>query len=269
MSRATSRPCPHDLRPGTTVCLHCRREANLERRARLQRRVLKVATGVSVAIVGAIAVALFGIGRSAAGPVLPGRRPAVSSVVPQGRPVATAPVRAPDSVRAGSLSVASTTSATAAGAPSAPSAPSAPGAPLPAVASGAAALTSAPHASAPAVVPVIPEGRHRIDAAIFAERTGDTVVVHFDTPDTRTRRPEKFERTVRETLPAVYGALADSMLATVPEGRLAAGGDLLTELPERGIRLAAPNGAAVTLWPETRPGEDGPLVVTYRVVPTR
>ena len=91
---------------------------------------------------------------------------------------------------------------------------------------------------------------------------GRTVAVHLDTPATRTRRRDKFERMVRATLPAVFGATADSALAAVPAGSLASTGDLLTELPTRGLRLATPNGT-LALWPATRPGRDGPLVVTY------
>jgi hypothetical protein len=59
------------------------------------------------------------------------------------------------------------------------------------------------------------------------------------------------------------------MLAAVKPGTLVGGDDLVTELPERGIRLAHPSGAALVLWPETRPGRDGPLVVAYRVTATQ
>lgn len=235
MSRATPRPCPHDLRPGTTVCLHCRREANLEARARLRRQVLRVATGLSVVAVVGIAVALLGVGRSAAG----------SLPAPASRSVArhTARVAAATAPAARDTAFPVRPTGSAAGTPAAPATPS--------------------------LSPMIGDGRHDLGAGMYAERTGDTVLVHFDTPEARTRHPEKFERTVRQTLPAVYGPVADSMLAAVPDGQLAAGGDLLTELPTRGIRLAAPSGAAIMLWPQTRPGEDGPLVVTYRVVPSR
>jgi hypothetical protein len=99
---------------------------------------------------------------------------------------------------------------------------------------------------------------------MFAVRKGDTVTVRFDTELARTRRPDKFEQIVRATLPQVHGALADSLLAKLPAGDLVRHGDLLTELPLRGIRLAAPNGMTMTVWPETRPGRDGPLVVAYR-----
>jgi hypothetical protein len=63
----------------------------------------------------------------------------------------------------------------------------------------------------------------------------------------------------------VYGARADSLLAGVPEGGLV-DGDLLTELPARGLRVALADGWALRVWPETRPGRDGPLVVRYRTV---
>jgi len=63
----------------------------------------------------------------------------------------------------------------------------------------------------------------------------------------------------------VYVTAADSTLAAVPAGRLAAPNELVTSLPARGVHLAAPSGAKLVLWPETRPGRDGPLVVAYRV----
>jgi hypothetical protein len=95
------------------------------------------------------------------------------------------------------------------------------------------------------------------------------VTVRFDTERSRTRRPEKFEQIVRATLPQVLGPVADSVMAALPVGDLVRHGDLLTELPERGIRLAGPNGLALTIWPETRPGRDGPLVVSYRLTLAR
>jgi hypothetical protein len=88
--------------------------------------------------------------------------------------------------------------------------------------------------------------------------------VDFDLMMTRTRRRDKFERILRETLPALYGARADSVLGTIPEGSLVGEGDLLTELPLRGIHLPLGAGYQLTVWPETRPGRDGPLVVSYR-----
>ncbi|MFL5578434.1 MAG: hypothetical protein ACJ79S_20970 [Gemmatimonadaceae bacterium] len=161
-------------------------------------------------------------------------------------------------------------------------APVQPAAPMYAAASpapaGGAAATSAPGASAPGASapgasvplrPAIAEGRTALRDGMFAERHGDTVTVSFDTELARTRRPEKFEQIVRATLPTIYGPAADSLLAHLPTGTLAGAGDLLTDLPARGLHLPAPGGATIALWPTTRPGRDGPLVVTYRVVAGR
>lgn len=112
--------------------------------------------------------------------------------------------------------------------------------------------------------PIVAEGRTMLPGGLVAIRSGDTVEVHFDTPDTRTRRPEKFERIVRATLPAVYGAVAGDALAGVPAGQLVDSAALLEELPERGMRLRTTGGGTLVVWPATRPGRDGPLVITYR-----
>jgi hypothetical protein len=139
------------------------------------------------------------------------------------------------------------------------------------LASAPATPTPAPALVAPAAparaprAPIVAEGRTELRDGIVAVRTGDTVAVHFDTPHARTRRPEKFERIVRATLPEVLGPMAESLLAATPAGRIAGAGDLLTELPVRGVQVGS-GADALTLWPETRPGRDGPLVVTYRVV---
>jgi hypothetical protein len=117
--------------------------------------------------------------------------------------------------------------------------------------------------------PIIGFGRTDLPDSVYAERMGDTVVVHFDTSPARTRRADKFERIVRGTLRAVYGPLADTLLATVPDGRLAAPNELLNALPARGIHLAGANGRRIGLWPQTRPGRDGPLVVAYRTIVER
>jgi hypothetical protein len=74
---------------------------------------------------------------------------------------------------------------------------------------------------------------------------------------------------VRETLRTVYGPIADTALAAVPAGRLAMPNELVTTLPAKGIHLAASRGARIAVWPETRAGRDGPLVVAYRTVVER
>jgi hypothetical protein len=96
------------------------------------------------------------------------------------------------------------------------------------------------------------------------------VRVHFDTPSGRTRRPEKFEQIVRATLPAIYGPAVDSLLARIPAGTMATAGNLMTDLPKRGLRLSLGTaGWMLALWPETRLGHGGPLVTTYRAMVTR
>ena len=115
------------------------------------------------------------------------------------------------------------------------------------------------------VAPVIGEGRSELRDSLFALRDGANVEVHFDRPMARTRRADKFERIVRATLPQVYGASADSILGRIREGEIAGAGDLLNDLPQRGLHWPVGNGMTMSLYPVTRPGQDGPLVVTYRV----
>jgi hypothetical protein len=100
--------------------------------------------------------------------------------------------------------------------------------------------------------------------SVVAVRAGNSVIVHFDRPGARTRRPEKFEQIVRATLPVIYGPAVDSLLARIPHGALASAGGLMTELPKRGFRVSLGTGWMLALWPWTRSGQDGPLVVAYR-----
>jgi len=116
--------------------------------------------------------------------------------------------------------------------------------------------------------PLIAEGRTELGDGTYAVRAAQEIVVHFDTPLRRTRQGEKFERVVRETLPALYGAPAQRALDAVPEGTLIVGEGLLTELPLRGVTLPAHDGIAITVYPGTRAGQDGPLAVRYRVAVT-
>jgi hypothetical protein len=125
------------------------------------------------------------------------------------------------------------------------------------------ASTPAPVAVAQ-IEPRIAEGRRNLADSMFAVREGDEVTVHFDTEAWRTRHDWKFERVVRSTLPIVFGAVVRAALDSIPEGHFAAGGDLLTELPERGIELQLGEGQTLRVYPVTRPGQDGPLVIAYR-----
>lgn len=103
-----------------------------------------------------------------------------------------------------------------------------------------------------------------------AIRGDSEVVLSFDLMMVRTRRPEKFEQFVRSTLPAIYGRGIQDALSKIPDGGLASQGALLTELPARGMRIPVTSEWMIRLFPETRPGQDGPLVIRYRVsvVPT-
>jgi len=121
--------------------------------------------------------------------------------------------------------------------------------------------------AASAGAPLIAEGRTELGDGTYAVRAAQEIMVHFDTPLRRTRRGEKFERVVRETLPALYGAPAQRALDAVPEGTLIADG-LLTDLPLRGVTLPAHGGIAITVYPGTRAGQDGLLAVRYRVAVT-
>ena len=116
----------------------------------------------------------------------------------------------------------------------------------------------------PPIAPQLPSGVTPFQDGISATRTGDSVTVAFDTPMTRTRRPEKFEHFMRVSLPVVYGPVLDTALGKIPVGGLASQGDLLSELPTRGVHIPVRTGWSLIVYPETRPGQDGPLVVRYR-----
>jgi hypothetical protein len=155
---------------------------------------------------------------------------------------------------------------TVAGATALPVPPaSAAGPPAPPVVQAPAAPTT-PTAT-PAATPA--NGRTELQGGMYALRSGDTVTVYFDTPEARTRRPDKFEQIVRSTLPAVHGNAAETLLSGVTPGTLIGAVDLVGELPSRGLHLRATDGRVLSLWPETRPGRDGLLVVAYRSVLSR
>ncbi len=251
MSLQSLGACPHQPRPGTTVCLHCRREARqaLHRRRRrvaLKASVITIAVGVALTVVAGVTVA---ISDSRPTEILAAAETAVDAFrtrlhtaaqAGHARVIATATRIAHEDVGRVFLPVALLT---------VPPAP-----PLP---------------QGPPLLPIVAEGATRLRDSVVAIRRGDSVTVHFDTPRGRTRRPEKFEQIVRATLPAIYGPFADSVLVHIPAGDLTRGADLLTDLPTRGLRLSLGAGWALALWPETRRGQDGPLVVMYRAQVTR
>jgi hypothetical protein len=258
MSLPPSRPCPHEPRPGTTVCLHCRREARTATRSR--RRKLAIRALLTLVAVSSGLTAIGGL-------VF-----AVVSARPE-RALAFASGVAAD-VRSrirdlGERAVASPAPTSLALAAPVMRVVTEDAARLPAVLPSATVPPAPPLPPTPPVLPIVGQGATRLRDSVVAIRRGDSVTVHFDTPKSRTRRPDKFEQIVRSTLPAIYGPIADSVLVRIPAGDLARGRDLFTDLPTRGLHLSLGDGWALALWPATRPGQDGPLVVMYRAMVTK
>jgi len=246
MSPTLDASCTHERRPGTSACLYCRREARLVARARLHR----VYAWAGTVTLGLAIVAMASVSGMAAftrwRPPAWMRNTASAMVTVQ-----ASAVSAPHLMLGSSQPAAPTTSG-------------------PTVASvSPSILAPAAPAVTPPLQPIVSQGTTVLRDSLIAVRMGNSVTLHFDTPGERTRRPEKFEQIVRATLPAIYGPAVDSLLASIPIGRLVQAGDLLTDLPTRGLRLSLGAGWILAVWPETRIGHDGPLVVTYRTLVTR
>ena len=129
----------------------------------------------------------------------------------------------------------------------------------------AAPLATAPSPTEPPVsAPIVAEGRSELGDGLFAVRDGKSVTVHFDVPDARTRRRDKFDRIVRATLPRVYGPVAQAVLDEIPEGQILTVGTLPADLANSGLRIPLGDSASIELWPELRDAPGGPLVVGYR-----
>ena len=208
-------PCPHERRPGTAVCLHCRHEEYLASQARRRRTITRFLIGLA----GLSAVSSVGVLGATA---LMGARRVPSAVTKDKYTITPAGEAVSGSVRA------------------------------------------AKHVAKP-LQPIIAPGTTALDSGVIAVRSDSDVTLLFDTPMIRTRIPEKFERFVRATLPALYGREVDSLLQRIPQGALASQGDLLNELPQRGVRIMS-NGWRLVVYPGTRPGQDGPLVIRARIV---
>lgn len=248
------------------VCLHCLHAERVAAQERRQRLLVRAAVGViTFAVITAAANAGWRSFRGRDGTAVAGAttRPASKGVAPRPTITTAALTTPPDAPSAPADSaVSSTVSQSGVASEQRDTVTAAP----PTV-SASTDSAARPVRASPSVL--LPEGRTDLRDSLFAVRTGDTVVVHFDTSPARTRRADKFDRIVRETLGVVYGPLADSALAVVAEGKLASPADLLTELPSRGIHLPMAGGYRISLWPQTRQGRDGPLVVSYRAVVTR
>jgi hypothetical protein len=234
--------CMHERRPGTTVCLHCRHAARAVSRERRKRVILRssavavvVVTVGTVGVLGALAIRARGATRHAE------QRVAVAKPTPAPPevPVATTPAPVPEAQVQAPAQVVQQ-------------------------ADTMAHIAVVAHSKAP-FAPVVPQGQSSLPDGPTAVRADSLVTVSFDTPMTRTRIPAKFERLVRSTLTAVYGQSIDSVLSKIPEGGIARQGDLVSELPTRGVRIPVNADWTIALFPETRPGHDGPLVVRYRV----
>ena len=227
MLERSAPPCPHDVGPGIAVCLRCRQERRAASRDR-RRRVLYATSAVilGIAVLGAAGAAgMLDTELRAAGIVLPPEPTVTAAYI---APVVAAP------------------EATA---------------PAETTVTSVASVTTPP---APELAPVIGEGETELPDGIVVVRDSDEIQVFFDKPLTRTRRPEKFEMVVRATLPQVYGAAADSALAAIPVGALVPRQGLVTDLPVQGLTIPVRDGLTLRIWPETRPGQEGPLVVRYR-----
>lgn len=216
--------CTHERRPGTTVCLLCRQEARLAAADRRKKLLLR---GAAVGIVTAV----VGLGLSSASFL-------------RGGPSTKRSAESSAANAAAVESIAPQGDATAASATSAPN-PNEPVAP-------------------PGFAPLLRAGETSLDYGVKAVRSDSGIAVLFDTPELRTRMPEKFERFLRWSLPQLYGARVDTLLSHIPLGQLVAQGNLLYELPTRGIHMAVDSAWHLDIYPEIRPGQDGPLVIRYR-----
>lgn len=242
----TTQPiCNHERRPGTTVCLHCRHNERIAAGERRNKLLLRAAALGIVLVVGGVTVAM-------SANALRGRlnQEKKAEAVPA-QVVASAGSTPTDSAPPAATVPADTTAATPAATPNVVPQPQPP-------------VAQQGITSHPPFAPVIAAGQSTLADSATATRTDSVVVVSFDTPALRTRMPEKFEVFLRTTLRRVYGAAIDSSLAKIPQGGLVGQGNLLYDLPTRGIHIPVSPTWKLDVFPEIRPGQDGPLVVRYR-----
>ena len=228
------------------MCLRCRHAERTAALARLKRVMLR---GSAVAIVIVTFITAASVGASAI------RSKANADTANASSADSAASVSAPE-IDSSAMKQAATTQVPVAHTPAPTSAPQ----PAP-----TSTAPSAPTASTTAAfAPTIQKGESTIAPDVVAVRSDSDVVVMFDKPMLRTRRPDKFELFLRSTLPAIYGAPAADAIGKIAAGNIAAQGELLTELPARGVRIPLNATSMIRVFPETRPGQDGPLVVRYR-----
>lgn len=256
MASRPAPPCPHELRPGTAICLRCQ---HAERGAKRSKQRQMLARGGAAALSLAVIV---GVGIAAV-TALQGRlgETRLNVAEPSADLTASSADSTPSDTVAAPPTIADEASIVAKGI--VPRDPTANG-----TTSTAVAATPLPGAPT-TVAPVVPVGRTALRDTMTADRAGDTVRVSFDLLLSRTRRPDKFETIVRSTLPQVYGAAADSALRVLPFGAVERAGDLITSLPERGFNIPLGGGRSIGVWPVIRAGRDGPIVVAYRAIASR
>jgi hypothetical protein len=227
--------------------LHCRQEARVAASDRRKKLLLR---GSAAAII--VAVIAVGMSNAAA---LRGRT--LSKVTPAQDSAAAAKADVVSSAAIDSiLPRTGTASPTPAAATVTP--------PATATLPPAARANTAPSAPPSPVSPIVRVGDTPLGNGVVATRSDSGILVGFDTPDLRTRDSEKFERFLRRTLPQIYGTSIEAKLASIPLGKIVGQGNLLYELPTRGIRFPVQPGWHLEVYPEIRPGNDGPLVVRYR-----
>ena len=239
-------PCDHELRPGITVCLRCQHAERAAKRAKQRQMMARSGAAVlALAVVGAVGVTAASSWRSRA-----------SSSKPDGETSTSVATTADSTPAPDSIAPTPTTPVTREVSASGVLAKPAVNAPTP------KPVTTTPSS----VSLVVPVGRTALRDTMVAVRSGDTVRVSFDLLLSRTRRADKFEAIVRSTLPQVFGSAADSALRALPYGSVARAGDLIETLPSSGFHIPLTNGRTIAVWPETRVGRDGPLVIAYRAV---
>src|SRR5260370_41568123 len=121
-----------------------------------------------------------------------------------------------------------------------------------------------PLVSAPKAASLLGQGRTTLTDSIYAVRSGDSVLVNFDTHGNRTRRADKFEQMLRTTLPLVYGRRVTSSLGSGPTRALLPSTDVVGELTSQGVHLTPDNCVEISLLPQTRPSPGGPTFVAHR-----
>ncbi len=110
---------------------------------------------------------------------------------------------------------------------------------------------------------VLSEGQTQLTDSIYAIRAGDSVLVNFDRYGYRTRRSDKFEASLRTTLPLIYGRSVTTFIDSLLPGQLVTERDVIGALATSGMLVILDNGAEVRIRVLTRVGSDGPLAVGY------